>query len=71
MLVDAPPAARKIQTLDDSQREQIVKCLERTGWRIKGPRGAAIMLGLKPSTLYNRMQKLGIPHRQQKDAAPD
>jgi transcriptional regulator with GAF, ATPase, and Fis domain len=66
MLADAPPAARKVQTLADSQREQIVKCLERTGWRIKGPRGAAAMLGLKPSTLYSRMQKLGIPtHRQQ------
>jgi len=65
MLVDAAPAAREVQTLADSQREQIVKCLERTGWRIKGPRGAATMLGLKPSTLYSRMQKLGIPtHRR-------
>ena len=68
MLVDAPPAARKIQTLDDSQREQIVKCLERTGWRIKGPTGAATMLGLKPSTLYSRMQKLGIATHRQKTA---
>ena len=66
MLADAPPAARKVQTLADSQREQIVACLERTGWRIKGPRGAAATLGLNPSTLYSRMQKLGIPtHRQQ------
>jgi hypothetical protein len=36
--------------------------------RIKGPSGAATMLGLKPSTLYSRMQKLGIPtHRQKTD----
>ena len=35
--------------------------------RIKGPHGAAAGLGLLPSTLYPRMQKLGIPHRHQKD----
>ena len=29
-------------------------------WRIKGPNGAAAGLGLKPSTLYSRMKKLGI-----------
>ena len=44
-----------------------MKALERTGWRIKGPKGAAASLGLKPSTLYSRMQKLGIPHRRQKE----
>jgi len=61
----APPA----QTLADSEREHILKSLERTGWRIKGPRGAATLLGLNPSTLYSRMQKLGIPHRRQKETA--
>ena len=30
------------------------------GWRIKGPDSASVRLGLKPSTLYFRMQKLGI-----------
>ena len=57
-----------MQTLADSEREHILKSLERTGWRIKGPSGAAIMLGLKPSTLYSRMQKLGIPTHRQKTA---
>jgi len=66
MLAEAPAAARKVQTLADSQREQILKCLEGTGWRIKGPSGAAATLGLKPSTLYSRMQKLGIPTHRQK-----
>jgi len=69
MLTDAPPAAQPAQTLADVEREHILKSLERTGWRIKGPRGAAVCLGLNPSTLYTRMQKLGIPHRRQKDAA--
>jgi formate hydrogenlyase transcriptional activator len=41
--------------------------LSKTGWRIKGPNGAAALLGLKPSTLYSRMTKLGIPNRREKD----
>jgi len=69
MLLNVAPAARKMQTLADSQREQILESLERTGWRIKGPSGAANMLGLKPSTLYSRMQKLGIPTHRQKQVA--
>jgi formate hydrogenlyase transcriptional activator len=69
MLLEAAPAAPSVQTLADSERDHIVKSLERTDWRIKGPRGAATLLGLNPSTLYSRMQKLGIPHRRQKDAA--
>ena len=31
-----------------------------TKWQIKGPKGAAMILGLKPATLYGRMKKLGI-----------
>lgn len=69
MLVEASPAARKVQTLADAEREHILESLERTGWRIKGPKGAAALLGLNPSTLYGRMQKLGIPNRRQKDTA--
>jgi PAS domain S-box-containing protein len=54
-------------TLAESEREHILKVLETTLWHIKGPRGAALKLGLKPSTLYTRMQKLGIPNRRQRD----
>ncbi len=53
--VGAPPL-----TLADSERDLILRALERTGWRIKGPKGAAASLGLNPSTLYSRMKKLGI-----------
>ena len=67
MLQDAAPAAPTVQTLADSEREHILRSLERTGWRIKGPRGAAVLLGLNPSTLYTRMKKLGIPHRRQQE----
>jgi transcriptional regulator of acetoin/glycerol metabolism len=58
-LDDAAPetAAR---TLAEAEREHILRALERAGGRIKGPQGAAAALGLKPSTLYSRMKKLGI-----------
>ena len=54
-------------TLAEVEREHILKTLESTSWRIKGPYGAAARLDLQPSTLYSRMQKLGIPHRRQKE----
>jgi len=59
-----------ILTLKDAERQHITKVLERTNWRIKGPHGAAELLGLKPSTLYTRMNKLGIPTGRNKDAMP-
>ncbi len=48
------------KTLEEVDREHILKVLRDTGWTIKGPHGAAFRLGLKPSTLTSRMQKLGI-----------
>ena len=58
------------RTLAEAEREHILQALERTGWQVKGPAGAATVLGLKPSTLYSRMKKLGIRSRRQKmDAA--
>jgi formate hydrogenlyase transcriptional activator len=66
-LGEAPVREAEPVTLAEAEREHIVKTLEGTGWRIKGPHGAAARLALQPSTLYSRMQKLGIPHRRQKD----
>ena len=60
------PALAQGGTLSERERAQIVATLEQTGWRIKGPQGAAAILGLKPSTLYFRMQKLGIPNGREK-----
>jgi PAS domain S-box-containing protein len=57
-------------TLEEAEYMHIVETLEKTGWRIKGPRGAAALLGLKPSTLYTRMSKLNIPTRREKDDMP-
>jgi formate hydrogenlyase transcriptional activator len=56
-------------TLEDAERDHIRKALEETRWVVAGPRGAAARLGIKRSTLYFRMQKLGIS-RSNKDPAP-
>jgi transcriptional regulator with GAF, ATPase, and Fis domain len=42
------------------ERDNIVAALERTGWRIAGPGGAAELLGMRPSTLRDRMKAFGI-----------
>ena len=54
-------------TLEEAEHRHVLGVLEKTGWRIKGPRGAAEILGLKPSSLYTIMQRLGIPTRRKKD----
>jgi formate hydrogenlyase transcriptional activator len=47
-------------TLEEAERNHIRKILEHTRWVVSGPNGAATRLGIKRSTLYFRMQKLGI-----------
>ncbi len=47
-------------TLYDSERLHILQALERGGWRIYGPLGAANRLGINPSTLRSRMKRLGL-----------
>jgi len=47
-------------TLQEVEREHILLVLNNTGWRIRGKRAAAEILGLKPSTLESRMKKLNI-----------
>ncbi len=51
-----PPAV----TLADAEREHILGALRETGWVVGGPKGAAARLGMKRSTLYKKMKKLGI-----------
>ena len=57
-------------TLEEAERNHIRKTLEQAHWVISGPRGAAFRLGLKRTTLYWRMQKLGIS-RAKKTASFD
>jgi formate hydrogenlyase transcriptional activator len=52
-------------TLDDVNREHILRTLQQTRGVIMGPNGAAVRLGIKRSTLYARMRKLGISRSNQ------
>ncbi len=54
------PASSGLRTLEETERDQILKTLSETRWRINGKEGAAAILALHPSTLRARMQKLGI-----------
>jgi formate hydrogenlyase transcriptional activator len=55
-----PATAQPRITLSDGMKEQILRVLQNTAWRIRGAGGAAEILGIKPTTLEARMAKLGI-----------
>ncbi len=59
---EGPPAtsATPAATLEAIEREHILRTLAETQWVIAGPRGAAVRLGMKRSTLVSRMRKLDI-----------
>ena len=47
-------------TLEEIEKAHILRVLEETKGVIEGAKGAAMILGLRPSTLRSRLQKLGI-----------
>ena len=47
-------------TLEEVERDHILRVLQETQWVIGGPHGAAARLGLKRTSLVYKMQKLGI-----------
>ena len=60
-----PPAGlstnlHKDLRLEVVERNHIIDVLNKTSWRVSGQKGAANLLGLKPTTLESRMKKLGI-----------
>ena len=56
----AEARAKAGSTLEEIERQHIIAVLETVGWRVSGERGAAMILGLKRTTLEARMIKLGI-----------
>jgi len=54
------PGEEEFKTLEEIQRQHIIATLEKTGWRVTGPHGAARLLGLKDRTLQSKMRKLGV-----------
>jgi DNA-binding NtrC family response regulator len=51
--------------LEAVERNHIIDVLNKTSWRVSGQKGAADILGLKPTTLESRMKKLGITRPKQ------
>jgi DNA-binding NtrC family response regulator len=47
-------------SLQEMERNYILKILKECGWRIEGESGAATILDMHPNTLRNRIRKLGI-----------
>ncbi len=52
------------QTLQNLEREYIMRILRQTGGVIGGPKGAAARLGLKRTTLQSRMHRMGISRQE-------
>jgi PAS domain S-box-containing protein len=55
-VVPTPPP----ESLESSTRSHILAALEKSGWVIDGPHGAAQILAVHPNTLRSRMKKLGV-----------
>jgi formate hydrogenlyase transcriptional activator len=67
--LDPPPNSLSVRprshaTLENIEREHILRVLRETGGVIAGVRGAAAQLGMKRTTLQSRMQKLGITREE-------
>ena len=58
----SPPAASSgsFPTLEEVERQHLLRALEQTGGVLAGPKGAARLLGMSRSTAWSRMRKLGI-----------
>jgi formate hydrogenlyase transcriptional activator len=60
----ASPAENEVKDLAELEYHHILQVLLKTGWRINGDKGAALLLGLNPSTLRARIRKLGIQRQK-------
>lgn len=58
--VSTPPLASSSSLHEEDERQHIIDVLKETNGVVAGPRGAAVRLGLKRTTLLSRMKKMGI-----------
>jgi transcriptional regulator of acetoin/glycerol metabolism len=66
--ISSLPLSSTVRTLEETERNQILRTLSETRWRIEGKDGAAAILGLHPSTLRARMHKLRIVRPETKES---
>src|SRR6266699_2115277 len=57
---DPAPMEIANPTLEDKVRREILAACQRANWKLGGPRGAAARLGLKRTTLFYKMKRMGI-----------
>ena len=55
-------SSQRGNTLNEVERDHILRVLDETGWVLGGPAGAAHHLGLKRTTLISKLKRLGIHH---------
>jgi formate hydrogenlyase transcriptional activator len=53
----------RLSTLEEVEREHVLRAIRESNWIIGGPNGAAALLGMKRTTLAYRIRKLNIPCR--------
>jgi len=49
-----------LKSMQEIEKDHILRMLRFANWRIEGPKGAAMILDMNPSTLRSRMRKFGI-----------
>jgi transcriptional regulator with GAF, ATPase, and Fis domain len=62
-LTGNPPPGTEILTkveLKVRDQENLLRALQTANWRVKGPNGAAELLGLKPTTVFARIKRTGV-----------
>ena len=59
------PPSSELSTLEEMEREHVLRALRASNWMIGGPNGAAARLGMKRTTLAYRIRKLNVPLRPQ------
>jgi len=62
--METTPTGIHAETFEEVERNHILRIMGMVGWRVRGEGGAAQILGLKPTTLESRMQKLDITRPQ-------
>jgi formate hydrogenlyase transcriptional activator len=56
----AQSATKRALTLRDAERELIIQALAETNWVVGGSKGAAVILGLKRTTLISKMRRMRL-----------
>lgn len=56
--------------LKEVERKNMIAALQLADWRVSGPNGAARLLGVKPTTLADRMKKLNIKRTKDLQVIP-